>query len=173
MGTSSSWARPMMGAGIFIMRKMINFAILGQRHGAADVLSRPSPIPLTLACWPLPPCFATIVTIAAPSLAEDKLARASRRSPRSARNCANEPRGAREGKAARTKTNAFAKTFVDKLNLQRRWKIRYVDKKLNQAGLRGPRPETHVLLLPRRAADRLRWALAYIFFINDTALSFR
>jgi tight adherence protein C len=90
-------------------------------------------------------CFATIVTIAAPSLAEDKLGSrlkevAKKREELRKRSRAELAKGI--GSLQHKDANSFAKTFVDKLNLQKALADDTLTEKLVRAGLRGHAAQT-------------------------------
>ncbi|MEZ5960454.1 MAG: type II secretion system F family protein [Hyphomonadaceae bacterium] len=121
-------------------------------------------------------CFATIVTIAAPSLAEDKLGSrlkevAKKREELRKRSRAELAKGA--GSLQHKDANSFAKSLVNKLNLQKALADDTLAEKLVRAGLRGNAAQTMFYFY--RAALPIGFALAalaYVIFFGDE-LSFQ
>ena len=121
-------------------------------------------------------CFATIVTIAAPSLAEDKLGSrlkevAKKREELRKRSRAELAKGA--GSLQHKDANSFAKSLVNKLNLQKALADDTLAEKLVRAGLRGHAAQTMFYFY--RAALPIGFALAalaYVIFLGQE-LSFQ
>lgn len=121
-------------------------------------------------------CFATIVTIAAPSLAEDKLGSrlkevAKKREELRKRSRAELAKGA--GSLQHKDANSFAKSLVNKLNLQKALADDTLAEKLVRAGLRGNAAQTMFYFY--RAALPIGFALAalaYVIFMGQE-LSFQ
>ncbi|MFN3465662.1 MAG: type II secretion system F family protein [Terricaulis sp.] len=121
-------------------------------------------------------CFATIVTIAAPSLAEDKLGSrlkevAKKREELRKRSRAELAKGA--GSLQHKDANSFAKNLVNKLNLQKALADDTLAEKLVRAGLRGQAAQTMFYFY--RAALPIGFALAalaYVVFMGQE-LSFQ
>jgi tight adherence protein C len=121
-------------------------------------------------------CFATIVTIAAPSLAEDKLGSrlkevAKKREELRKRSRAELAKGT--GSLQHKDANSFAKNLVNKLNLQKALADDTLAEKLVRAGLRGHAAQTMFYFY--RAALPIGFALAalaYVFFLGQE-LSFQ
>ena len=115
-------------------------------------------------------CFATIVTIAAPSLAEDKLGSrlkevAKKREELRKRSRAELAKG--QGSLQHKDANSIAKSLVDRLNLQKALADDTLSEKLIRAGLRGHAAQTMFYFY--RAALPIGFgiaALIYILFIN-------
>ncbi|MEZ5956842.1 MAG: type II secretion system F family protein [Hyphomonadaceae bacterium] len=116
-------------------------------------------------------CFATIVTIAAPSLAEDKLGSrlkevAKKREELRKRSRAELAKGA--GSLQHKDANSFAKSLVNKLNLQKALADDTLAEKLVRAGLRGNAAQTMFYFY--RAALPIGFALAalaYVMFLGQ------
>lgn len=121
-------------------------------------------------------CFATIVTIAAPSLAEDKLGSrlkevAKKREELRKRSRAELAKGV--GSLQHKDANSIAKSLVDKLNLQKALADDTLNEKLVRAGLRGHAAQTMFYFY--RAALPIAFglaALAYVVFMGHD-LSFQ
>jgi len=121
-------------------------------------------------------CFATIVTVAAPSLAEDKLGSrlkevAKKREELRKRSRAELAKGA--GSLQHKDANSFAKNLVNKLNLQKALADDTLAEKLVRAGLRGHAAQTMFYFY--RAALPIGFALAalaYVVFMGQD-LSFQ
>src|SRR5690606_3431786 len=121
-------------------------------------------------------CFATIVTIAAPSLAEDKLGSrlkevAKKREELRKRSRAELAKGS--GSLQHKDANSFAKSLVNKLNLQKALADDTLAEKLVRAGLRGQAAQTMFYFY--RAALPIGFALAalaYVVFMGQE-LSFQ
>lgn len=121
-------------------------------------------------------CFATIVTIAAPSLAEDKLGSrlkevAKKREELRKRSRAELAKGS--GSLQHKDANSFAKSLVNKLNLQKALADDTLAEKLVRAGLRGHAAQTMFYFY--RAALPIGFALAalaYVIFLGQE-LSFQ
>jgi len=121
-------------------------------------------------------CFATIVTVAAPSLAEDKLGSrlkevAKKREELRKRSRAELAKGA--GSLQHKDANSFAKNLVNKLNLQKALADDTLSEKLVRAGLRGNAAQTMFYFY--RAALPIGFALAalaYVVFMGQE-LSFQ
>jgi tight adherence protein C len=115
-------------------------------------------------------CFATIVTIAAPSLAEDKLGSrlkevAKKREELRKRSRAELAKGA--GSLQHKDAHSFAKNLVQKLNLQKALADDTLSEKLVRAGLRGNAAQTMFYFY--RAALPIAFcaaALAYVMFFG-------
>jgi tight adherence protein C len=111
-------------------------------------------------------CFATIVTVAAPSLAEDKLGSrlkevAKKREELRKRSRAELAKGV--GSLQHKDANSFAKSLVDKLNLQKALADDSLAEKLIRAGLRGHAAQTMFYFY--RAALPIGFALAALFYV--------
>jgi len=109
-------------------------------------------------------CFATIVTVAAPSLAENKLGSrlkevAKKREELRKKSRADLARGSLQHKNA----NSFAKNLVDKLNLQKALADDTLAEKLVRAGLRGHAAQTMFYFY--RAALPIGFGLAGLAYI--------
>jgi Flp pilus assembly protein TadB len=118
-------------------------------------------------------CFATIVTIAAPSLAEDKLGSrlkevAKKREELRKRSRAELAKG--QGSLQHKNANSIAKSLVDSLNLQKALADDTLSEKLIRAGLRGHAAQT-MFYFYRRADWFRHRRLFYILFINPSSLS--
>jgi tight adherence protein C len=121
-------------------------------------------------------CFATIVTVAAPSLAEDKLGSrlkevAKKREELRKRSRAELAKGV--GSLQHKDANSFAKNLVNKLNLQKALADDTLAEKLVRAGLRGQAAQTMFYFY--RAALPIGFALAalaYVVFMGQE-LSFQ
>ncbi len=116
-------------------------------------------------------CFATIVTLAAPSLAEDKLGSrlkevAKKREELRKKSRAELAKGA--GSLQHKDANSLAKSLVQKLNLQKALADDTLAEKLVRAGLRGNAAQTMFYFY--RAALPIVFglaALAYVIFFGE------
>jgi tight adherence protein C len=111
-------------------------------------------------------CFATIVTLAAPSLAEDKLGSrlkevAKKREELRKRSRAELAKGA--GSLQHKDANSFAKSMVQRLNLQKALADDTLTEKLVRAGLRGHAAQTMFYFY--RAALPIGFALAALVYV--------
>ncbi len=111
-------------------------------------------------------CFATVVSLAAPSLAENKLGSrlkevAKKREELRKRSRADLARG---GGLQHKNANTFAKNLVDKLNLQKALADDTLSEKLVRAGLRGSAAQTMFYFY--RAALPISFGLAALFYIT-------
>jgi len=89
-------------------------------------------------------CFATIITVAAPSLAENKLGSRLKEVAKKREELRKKSRAdlARGGGLQHKDANSFAKSLVDKLNLQKALADDDLTEKLIRAGLRGHAAQT-------------------------------
>ncbi len=111
-------------------------------------------------------CFATIVTVAAPSLAADKLGSrlkevAKKREELRKRSRAELAKGA--GSLQHKNANQFAKNLVDRFNLQKMLADDTLAEKLIRAGLRGNAAQTMFYFY--RAALPIGFGLAALFYV--------
>jgi tight adherence protein C len=111
-------------------------------------------------------CFGTIVTLAAPSLSENKLGSrlkevAKKREELRKKSRADLAKGA--GSLQHRNANSFAKNFVDKLNLQKALADDTLTEKLVRAGLRGHAAQTMFYFY--RAALPIGFGLAALFYV--------
>jgi len=111
-------------------------------------------------------CFATIVTVAAPSFAENKLGTrlkevAKRREELRKRSRAELARGA--GSLQHKNANQFAKSLVDRFNLQKALQDDTLAEKLVRAGLRGHAAQTMFYFY--RAALPIGFAIAGLVYV--------
>ena len=111
-------------------------------------------------------CFATIVTVAGPRLASDKLGSrlkevAKRREELRKRSRAELAKG--QGSLQHKDANSFAKNLVQKFNLQKALADETLDEKLIRAGLRGHAAQTMFYFY--RAALPIGFALAALFYV--------
>ncbi|MGD9967759.1 MAG: type II secretion system F family protein [Hyphomonadaceae bacterium] len=111
-------------------------------------------------------CFATVVTLAAPSLAEDKLGSrlkevAKKREELRKRSRAELAKGA--GSLQHKDAHSFAKNLVHRLNLQKALADDTLSEKLIRAGLRGNAAQTMFYFY--RAALPIGFGLAALFYI--------
>lgn len=112
-------------------------------------------------------CFATIVTIAAPALSEDRLGSrlkevAKKREELRKKSRADLARGA--GSLQHKNANSFAKNLVDKFNLQKALQDDTLAEKLVRAGLRGHAAQTMFYFY--RAALPIGFALLGLLYIS-------
>jgi tight adherence protein C len=111
-------------------------------------------------------CFATVVTVAGPMLAEDKLGTrlkevAKRREELRKRSRAELAKGA--GTLQHKNANQFAKSLVDKLQLQKALADDTLNEKLIRAGLRGHAAQTMFYFY--RAALPIAFGLIGLFYV--------
>jgi len=111
-------------------------------------------------------CFATIVTVAAPNLAADKLGSrlkevAKKREELRKRSRAELAKGV--GSLQHKDANSFAKNMVDKLNLQKALADDTLTEKLIRAGLRGHAAQTMFYFY--RAALPFAFAFVALFYV--------
>ncbi|HYD73280.1 MAG TPA: type II secretion system F family protein [Candidatus Binatia bacterium] len=111
-------------------------------------------------------CFATIVTLAAPSLAENKLGSrlkevAKKREELRKKSRADLAKGV--GSLQHKNANSFAKNLVDKLNLQKALADDTLTEKLVRAGLRGNAAQTMFYFY--RAALPIGFGIAAIIYV--------
>ncbi|MGD9979594.1 MAG: type II secretion system F family protein [Hyphomonadaceae bacterium] len=111
-------------------------------------------------------CFATVVTLAAPSLAEDKLGSrlkevAKKREELRKRSRAELAKGA--GSLQHKDAHSFAKSFVNKLNLQKALADDTLAEKLIRAGLRGSAAQTMFYFY--RAALPIGFGVAALLYV--------
>jgi tight adherence protein C len=117
--------------------------------------------------------FATILTLAAPAFSNDKLGSRLKAVANRREELRRKSRAALEGekKTLRRIDSSVMKKFVDKLDLQKALEDPNVIKKLNQAGLRGPRPISVFYFC--RFALPLVFGLGvflYLWLVNDHGL---
>ena len=133
-------------------------------------LTDPMTIASALACVAT---FATVMTLAAPAFNNDKLTSRLKSVANRREELRKKSRAALEGekKSIRVQDNSVTKKFVDKLDLQKMLEDPGVQKKLIQAGLRGPKPIS-IFYFCRFALPIVfgLGALIYIWFINDHGL---
>jgi len=116
--------------------------------------------------------FATVMTIAAPAFSSDKLTSRLKQVANRREELRKKSRAALEGEAAkksiRVRDTSMMKKFVDKLDLAKMLEDPGLQKKLIQAGLRGPKPIS-IFYFCRFSLPLVFGisALVYIFFIND------
>ncbi|MGE0740576.1 MAG: type II secretion system F family protein [Hyphomonadaceae bacterium] len=110
-------------------------------------------------------CFATVVTIAAPVLAEDKLGSRLKEVARKREELRKKSRAdlAKAGSLQHKNANSFAKNLVDKLNLQKALADDSLSEKLVRAGLRGHAAQTMFYFY--RAALPIGFGLAALFYV--------
>lgn len=118
--------------------------------------------------------FATVMTLAAPAFNNDKLTSRLKSVANRREELRKKSRAALEGnekKSIRVQDTSMAKKFVDKLDLQKMLEDPGVQKKLVQAGLRGPKPIS-IFYFCRFALPIIfgLGAFIYIWFINDHGL---
>jgi tight adherence protein C len=111
-------------------------------------------------------CFATIVTLAAPSLAENKLGSrlkevAKKREELRKKSRADLAKGV--GTLQHKNANSFAKNLVDKLNLQKALADDTLTEKLVRAGLRGNAAQTMFYFY--RAALPIAFGVAALIYV--------
>lgn len=111
-------------------------------------------------------CFATIVTLAAPSLAENKLGSrlkevAKKREELRKKSRADLAKGV--GSLQHKNANSFAKNLVDKLNLQKALADDTLTEKLVRAGLRGNAAQTMFYFY--RAALPIAFGVAALIYV--------
>jgi tight adherence protein C len=135
-------------------------------------LTDPMTLASALACVAT---FATVLTLAAPAFNSDKLTSRLKSVANRREELRKKSRAALEGekKSIRVQDNSVTKKFVDKLDLAKMLEDPGVQKKLIQAGLRGPKPIS-IFYLCRFALPIVfgLGALIYIWFINDNGLGF-
>jgi len=119
--------------------------------------------------------FATVLTLAAPALDGDKLTSRLKSVSNRREELRKKSRAALDGekKSIRVQDTSMTKKFVDKLDLAKMLEDPGVQKKLIQAGLRGPKPIS-IFYLCRFALPMVfgLGTLVYIWFVNDHDLSF-
>ena len=110
-------------------------------------------------------CFGTIVTLAAPSLAENKLGSRLKEVAKKREELRKKSRAdlARAGSLQHKNANSFAKNFVDKLNLQKALADDTLAEKLVRAGLRGHAAQTMFYFY--RAALPIGFGLAALLYV--------
>jgi len=118
--------------------------------------------------------FATVMTLAAPAFSSDKLTSRLKSVANRREELRKKSRAALEGgekKSIRVQDNSVTKKFVDKLDLQKMLEDPGVQKKLIQAGLRGPKPIS-IFYFCRFALPIVfgLGAFIYIWFVNDHGL---
>jgi tight adherence protein C len=122
-------------------------------------------------------CFATVVTVAAPSLAENKLGSRLKEVAKKREELRKKSRAdlARGGSLQHKNANSFAKNLVDRLNLQKALADDTLAEKLVRAGLRGNAAQTMFYFY--RAALPIGFGLAalgyVIFFGTDLSLQMK
>ncbi|HEX5007686.1 MAG TPA: type II secretion system F family protein, partial [Hyphomonadaceae bacterium] len=116
--------------------------------------------------------FATVLTIAAPAFSNDKLTSRLKQVANRREELRRKSRAALEGEAAkksiRVRDTSMMKKFVDRLDLAKMLEDPGLQKKLIQAGLRGPKPISIFYFC--RFSLPLVFGLAaiiYLWFIND------
>jgi tight adherence protein C len=112
-------------------------------------------------------CFATVLTVAAPMLAENKLGArlkevAKRREELRKKSRADLAKN--QGGLKNKDANSFAKGLVDKLNLQKALADDTLTEKLVRAGLRGHAAQTMFYFY--RAALPIGFGIAALFYVN-------
>jgi tight adherence protein C len=114
--------------------------------------------------------FATVMTLAAPAFSNDKLTSRLKSVANRREELRKKSRAALEGekKSIRVQDNSVTKKFVEKLDLAKMLEDPGVQKKLIQAGLRGPKPIS-IFYFCRFALPLLCGigTFIYIWFIND------
>ena len=117
--------------------------------------------------------FATIVTLAAPAFSSDRLTSRLKAVSNRREELRRKSRAAleTEKKSIRRLDTSVMKKFVDKLDLQKALEDPNVVKKLNQAGLRGPRPVS-VFYFCRFVLPLVFGvgAFLYLWLVNDHGL---
>lgn len=110
-------------------------------------------------------CFGTIVTLAAPNFAENKLGSRLKEVAKKREELRKKSRAdlARGGSLTHKNANSFAKQFVDKLNLQKALADDTLAEKLVRAGLRGHAAQTMFYFY--RAALPIGFGLAALFYV--------
>ena len=135
-------------------------------------LTDPMTLASALACVAT---FATVLTLAAPALDGDKLTSRLKSVSNRREELRKKSRAALDGekKSIRVQDTSMTKKFVDKLDLAKMLEDPGVQKKLIQAGLRGPKPIS-IFYLCRFALPMVfgLGTLVYIWFVNDHDLSF-
>ena len=135
-------------------------------------LTDPMTLASALACVAT---FATVLTLAAPALDGDKLTSRLKSVSNRREELRKKSRAALDGekKSIRVQDTCMTKKFVDKLDLAKMLEDPGVQKKLIQAGLRGPKPIS-IFYLCRFALPMVfgLGTLVYIWFVNDHDLSF-
>ncbi|MBI1361953.1 MAG: type II secretion system F family protein [Alphaproteobacteria bacterium] len=117
--------------------------------------------------------FATVLTLAAPAFSNDKLTSRLKAVSNRREELRRKSRAALDGetKSIRRQDTSMMKKFVDKLDLAKALEDPNVLKKLNQAGLRGPKPVSMFYFF--RFALPLVFgvgAFLYLWFFNDHGL---
>ena len=115
-------------------------------------------------------CFATVVTIAAPSLAENKLGSRLKEVAKKREELRKKSRAelAKNASLQHKDANQFAKSLVDRLNLQKALADDTLSEKLIRAGLRGHAAQTMFYFY--RAALPIAFgiaALLYVLFLGQ------
>ncbi len=117
--------------------------------------------------------FATVMTLAAPAFSSDKLTSRLKSVANRREELRKKSRAALEGekKSIRVRDTSMTKKFVDKLDLAKMLEDPGVQKKLIQAGLRGPKPIS-IFYFCRFALPIIFGigAFVYIWFVNDHGL---
>ena len=135
-------------------------------------LTDPMTLASALACVAT---FATVLTLAAPALDGDKLTSRLKSVSNRREELRKKSRAALDGekKSIRVQDTSMTKKFVDKLDLAKMLEDPGVQKKLIQAGLRGPKPIS-IFYLCRFALPMVfgLGTLVSIWFVNDHDLSF-
>lgn len=135
-------------------------------------LTDPLTLASALACVA---AFATVLTLAGPVFDNDKLTSRLKSVSNRREELRKKSRATLDGekKSIRVQDTSMTKKFVDRLDLAKMLEDPGVQKKLIQAGLRGPRPIS-IFYLCRFALPMVfgLGALIYIWFINDHGLSF-
>jgi tight adherence protein C len=110
-------------------------------------------------------CFATVVTVAAPSLAENKLGSRLKEVAKKREELRKKSRAdlAKGGSLQHKNANSFAKSFVDRLNLQKALADDTLAEKLVRAGLRGNAAQTMFYFY--RAALPIGFGLAAVIYV--------
>jgi len=135
-------------------------------------LTDPMTLASALACVAT---FATVLTLAGPVFESDKLTSRLKSVSSRREELRKKSRAALDGekKSIRVQDTSMTKKFVDKLDLAKMLEDPGVQKKLIQAGLRGPKPIS-IFYLCRFALPMVfgLGTLIYIWFINDHDLGF-
>ena len=136
-------------------------------------LTDPMTLASALACVAT---FATVLTLAAPAFNGDKLTSRLKSVANRREELRKKSRAALEGekKSIRVQDTSMTKKFVDKLDLAKMLEDPGVQRKLIQAGLRGPKPIS-IFYFCRFALPIVfgLGAMIYIWFINDHGLQFQ
>jgi len=131
--------------------------------GIVDTLTDPMTIAAVLAAGA---CFATIVTVAAPAMSEDRLGSRLKEVAKKREELRKKSRAdlAKGNQSLQHKNaNSFAKNLVDKFNLQKALADDTLSEKLIRAGLRGHAAQTMFYFY--RAALPIAFGIAGLFYV--------